>query len=331
MSLRIAFIGAGFAQQHMAALAQIPNTEIVAICSRTESSARQIISDSKIQYYAFDNYLSMLQKEQLDAVYICLPPHLHGEIEIACVEHVKALFIEKPVALSLELADKLSNTFKSAGSIVSVGYMNRYRPNILNAKDYFSTSPAILFNAAWSGELPPPYWWRRREMSGGQLTEQATHLLDSIRYISGEFKEVQAFSTNGFINDCEDFNVDDALVMNFQLESGAIGTVQTSCFSKDHGGGELGIYLEMASREKTYRFRNHCMDLELQHSSAQKESFNSIDNPILAENIAFTQAINTGSNAGILSTFDDAVETLKVSLAADISIREKRSVSIASL
>lgn len=331
MSLRIAFIGSGFAQAHIAALANIPGTQIVAICTRNEMTARSIIGAASINYYAFDNYISMLRKEQLDAVYICLPPHLHGEIEIACAEHVKALFIEKPVALNLDVASKLSETFKTAGSIVSVGYMNRYRANIQDAKNYFATSSVILLNAAWSGDLPPPYWWRRREMSGGQLTEQATHLLDSIRYISGEFKEVQAFSTRGFIKDVKGFNVDDALVMNFQLESGSVGTVQTSCFSKDNGGGALGIYLEMASRDKTYRFKNHCMDLELQHSANHKEIFNSNDNPILAENIAFTEAIKTGSNANVLSTFDDAVETLKVSLAADISIQEKRSVVIAEL
>ena len=58
-------------------------------------------------------------------------------------------------------------------------------------------------------------------------------MIDSIRYISGEIKEVQALSTRGFINDVDDFNVDDALVMNFQLESGAIGTVQTSCFKNN--------------------------------------------------------------------------------------------------
>jgi predicted dehydrogenase len=209
--------------------------------------------------------------------------------------------------------------------------MNRYRPSILRAKDYFSTEPAILFNAAWSGELPPPYWWRRRELSGGQLTEQATHLIDSIRYISGEIKQVQAFSTRGFINDVEDFNVDDAVVMNFQLESGAIGSVQTSCFSEQHGGGELGIYLEMASREKSFYFSDHCMDLKIKHSASHTENLASIDNPLIAENTAFLRALQANTHEGIHSTFGDAIESLKVSLAADISILESRTIDISSL
>lgn len=331
MTSKIGFIGSGFAQQHILALTQIPDAEIVAICSRNQSKAQSIITGSPINYYPFDNYLDMLKKEQLDAVYICLPPHLHGDIEIACSEHVKGLFIEKPIALTLDLAAKLSDTFKTSGNIVSVGYMNRYRHNILKAKEHFSKDPAILFNAAWSGELPPPYWWRRKELSGGQLTEQATHLIDSIRYISGEIKQVQALSANGFINNIEDLNVDDAIAMNFQLESGAIGTVQTSCFTRDHGGGALGIYLEMASREKTYRLNNHCMDLQIQHSFNHTEKINSTDNPLLAENIAFLNALKNNTHTGIHSPFDDAIQTLKVSLAADISIQESRPVIISSL
>lgn len=331
MPTRIGFIGSGFAQQHISALAEIPDTEVVAISSRSTQSIDHLLVGTSITHYPFENYLEMLQNERLDAVYICLPPFLHGDVEIACAEHVKGIFIEKPIALDLTTADRINNAFQKAGSIVSVGYMYRYRDNILKAKDHFANSPAILANAAWSGELPPPYWWRRREMSGGQLTEQATHLIDAIRYFSGEVNEVSAYSAQGFITEVPDFNVDDAMVMNFQLASGAIGTVQASCFSQAHGGGELGIYLEMASREKTFRFRNHCMDLELQHSGAHTEKLISVDNPLVAENRAFLQALKNDTHEGILSPFTDAIETLKVSLAADLSIAEKRSIAISSL
>ncbi|WP_018970076.1 Gfo/Idh/MocA family protein [Rubritalea marina] len=331
MNQRIGFIGSGFAQEHISALAEVPGNEVVAISSRSSEGIQHLLADGRITHYPFENHLEMLRKEQLDAVYICLPPHLHGDIEIACAEHVKGLFIEKPIALDLATTSRLNDCFKQAGNIVSVGYMYRYRENILKAKEHFASNTSILINAAWSGELPPPYWWRRREQSGGQLTEQATHLIDSIRYLSGEISEVSAYATRGFITEVDDFNVDDAMVMNFHLASGAIGTVQTSCFSHAHGGGELGIYLEMASREKTFRFRNHCMDLEIQHNAQHREKLLSADNPLIAENTAFLQALRNGNHNGIHSTFDDATESLKVSLAADLSIREKRCVAIDSL
>ena len=331
MAIKYGFIGSGFAAMHLEALQQIPDTQLTAVCSRNEAAAQTLIGDTGARYYTFENYLEMLQKEQLDAVYICVPPHLHGDLERACAEHVKGLLIEKPIALNLELATSLQTTFEQAGTIVSVGYMNRYRQNLIDARNYFSTNAPILINGAWSDELPPPYWWRRREMSGGQLTGQATHILDAIRYVAGEIEEVNAYATSGFIDNVEDFNVDDAMVMNIRLKNGAIGTVQTSCFTHDHGGGALGIYLDMASREHTYRFRNHQMDLQIQGPDHAVTAQDSAEHALLLENQAFINALQTGNTEGILSPYRDAIETLKISLAADISIAEKRSVSIAGL
>ncbi|MBF0196564.1 MAG: Gfo/Idh/MocA family oxidoreductase [Planctomycetes bacterium] len=328
MAIRIGFIGSGFITMHQKALEEIPEAEVVAICSRNEKKAREMIGENSIQYYPFDQYLNMLEKERLDAVYICLPPFMHGDIEVACSEHVKGLLIEKPVCIDLELGLKLNETFQKAGTIVSVGYMNRYRENPRVAAEFFKSSPAVLINGAWSGELPPPYWWRRKELSGGQMTEQCTHIIDAIRFIAGEFEEVQAFANKGFINDVDQFNVEDAITMNFRLKSGAIGNLQTSCFTRDHGGGALGIYLNIASREKSFRFENHAMDLSIQHSQNELEAFPSQEDALLKENQVFIDALQKGHHGGILSTYADSLETLKVSFAADRSLVEKRSVSI---
>lgn len=331
MSLRIGFIGSGFAAKHIEALKEIPEAHVVAISSRNESKARELIQDQAITYYSFDNYKAMLKKERLDAVYICLPPHLHGELELVCSEHVKGLLIEKPIALNLDLAHQLNEQFKKANNIVSVGYMNRYRKNILQAKEYFSKNPAILIRGGWCDLLPPPYWWRQRNMSGGQLTEQCTHILDSIRFIAGEFEEVQAYSTKGFIDDTEDFNVDDAMIMNFKLKNGTIGSIQTSCFSRDHGGGSMGIYMDFSSREKTYRFSEHQMNLNIQHSFENIEKLNSEENALLLENQAFLNALKNGHETGILSTYSDSIKSLKIGLAADLSIKESKSIKPNSL
>ena len=185
-----------------------------------------------------------------------------------------------------------------------------------------------MIDGAWSDELPPPYWWRRREMSGGQLTEQCTHIIDAIRYIAGEFSEISAFSTRGFIDNVEDFNVDDAMIMNFKLKSGAIGTVQTSCFSRDHGGGALGIYLNMASREKSYRFSEHQMNLNIQSENREISEYQSKEDALLLENKAFLNAVKNGNHDGILSTYEDSLETLRVSFAADRSIQSNSVITL---
>lgn len=324
--IRIGIIGSGFAESHVLALNQIQDVELAAVCSRNEDTARHLINQSvskNTRYYPFDQYLKMLQSEKLDAVYVSLPPFLHGEIEIACAEHVRGLFIEKPVAINLDTAGKMLDCFQHTKSIVSTGYMNRYRTNIQSAKSYFHDHPALLYSGAWCEAMPPPYWWRRRELSGGQLTEQCTHLIDAIRFLSGEIQQVQALSTNGFINDVDGYNIDDAVVMNFQLESGGTGSIQTSCFTK--------IHLTAASREKVYRFDSQACNLTIQHDSTRSEQLPSTDEPILRENQVFINALRTDDSTSILSPFQDAIETLKVSLAADLSIQEKRNIIIAEI
>ena len=73
------------------------------------------------------------------------------------------------------------------------------------------------------------------------------------------------------------------------------------------------------------------MDLKIKHSASHTENLASIDNPLIAENTAFLRALQANTHEGIHSTFGDAIESLKVSLAADISILESRTIDISSL
>ena len=148
----------------------------------------------------------------LNAVFILLPPHLHGELERACAEHVGAVLVEKPITTSLEQAEAINAHFKRAGTIVSVGYQNRYRASVQQARACFTAAaPGILVNGWWIEQMPPPSWWRRMEQSGGQFVEQCTHLVDLCRYLIGEITEVSAYRTGGFMPEVPNFNVEDAM------------------------------------------------------------------------------------------------------------------------
>lgn len=331
MTIRIGIIGSGFAVHHSRAIASVAGAKVVAVCSRSEVKARAIATGKGVAYYPFENYPEMLKKEKLDAVYICVPPFLLGELELVCADYVKALFIEKPVTLDVQQGQTILQRLNQAGTLTCVGYMNRYRANVQAAKTYFSEQTPILINASWSDQLPPPYWWRQRDMSGGQLTEQCTHFIDLIRYVAGDITEVSAYAAKGFIDDVNDFNVDDAVVMNFRLKSGAVGNVMTSCFTKAHGGGALGIYVNMASRDKTYRLEGSSLDLTVQHGDNKVDRVPSQENAILEENRAFIKAIQMNDPSLIHSSYADALETAKVSLAAGLSVEEKRTVLISEL
>jgi predicted dehydrogenase len=83
-----------------------------------------------------------------------------------------------------------------------------------------------LVSARWWGTTPPPAWWSRQETSGGQVVEQATHVLDLVRVLAGEVAEVSGVAAPS-TSDGRD--VPDAAAAVLRLDSGAIGTVSTSC------------------------------------------------------------------------------------------------------
>ena len=196
--MKIGVIGTGWvAGLHLDALRQIEDAEVVAIAGRNETRAKELALPIGAKTYS--EPLSMLRSESLDAVFILLPPHLHGDLERACSEHVKGVLIEKPISQSLETAHAVNESFKKAGTIVSVGYMNRYRQSVQKIRELFSQpeNEGILAHGWWTTQMPPPLWWRTFDHSGGQFVEQCTHLVDICRYTMGDIEEVSVAVVEG--------------------------------------------------------------------------------------------------------------------------------------
>jgi len=268
-------IGTGFVTEaHLDALSRIEEAEICAIAGRNRSRAQKLAQPLQARTYA--NGFEMLSREQLDGVFICLPPHLHGELEQACAEQVKGVFVEKPVSRNLETALEVDEVFKKCGTIVSVGYMNRYRRSLQYAKSLLGKSKSPLLNGFWVTPMPPPPWWRDYGQSGGQFVEQCTHVVDAARFLAGNITEVSAFRTTGYMDQnkkVEGFTVDDAMVAQVRFEDGSLGSFQTGCFPEGTGAlPDGGIGLRVYTPGKTLVFRGWDFACELYPAEGASET-----------------------------------------------------------
>ncbi|MGB0414228.1 MAG: Gfo/Idh/MocA family protein [Coraliomargarita sp.] len=316
--MRIGIIGTGWVTEiHLAALKQIESAQVVAIAGRNQARARELAAPFGAT--AYESYLPMLERESLDAVFILLPPHLHGELERACAEHVGAVLLEKPIGLSLEAAQATHEQFQRAGTLVSVGYQNRYRAAVQQARAYFSeTNPGIMANGWWITEMPPPSWWRRMEQSGGQFVEQCTHLVDLSRYFMGEISEVSAYRTGGYMTEVPDYSVHDAMVVNVRYASGALGSFSTGCFPRgDHD--DIGICLNLSTRQHRVVFESWNFEGTVHDGSGKPEQLPTTPDAFVIQNQAFLDAVASKDDSGIRSTYQDAMRTLAVTLAANES------------
>ncbi|MHB0858685.1 MAG: Gfo/Idh/MocA family protein [Anaerolineae bacterium] len=228
---RAAIVGCGhFARKsHAACLAALPSMQLVGFCDQQIENAvafNQQFAGGTAQVYASAEEL--FGQVDLDIVHICLPPFAHSnEVELAC-RHGVHFLIEKPIALTLDLAWKMVEQVRESGVKSQVGFMWRHGQAVRQVREYLRTheggAGGYISARYFCHALHRP-WWRDRSKSGGQLVEQIIHLLDLTRYLLGEPVRVYSMQDNLFHRDLEDYTAEDASGTVIRFASGGIAVV----------------------------------------------------------------------------------------------------------
>jgi myo-inositol 2-dehydrogenase/D-chiro-inositol 1-dehydrogenase len=322
--VRVGFVGCGgMAGGHINNWAQMKergeDVELAAFCdvdrSRAEAQA------SRFGARAYDDFRPMLERETLQAVYVVVPPHAHVGAEILAAQKGCAVFVEKPVANSLETAGQIRQAIEKAGVINSVGYHFRYQESTDRAREALHGKTIGMVMGYWMGGMPGVPWWRRLEQSGGQFVEQTTHIFDLARYLAGDVEEVYANATTRELQDVENFNVTDVGAANLRFTSGAIGTIHNTCLLKGMG---YQTGLVVLTRELIVELLGGCKLIE----AGKQTELSSRNDPYRTEDQIFLEAIRTGDRSQIRSTYADAVKSLAVSLAVNESYQSGQPVKV---
>jgi myo-inositol 2-dehydrogenase/D-chiro-inositol 1-dehydrogenase len=322
MPLQIGFIGmGGIANTHLKALNQMAEeVRLVAFCDTDSSRA-----EATAQAYggrAYTNYEQMLDSEKLDAVYICVPPHAHVGQEEALAARGIPFFVEKPIANNLEKARAIAEVVDRAHLITSVGYHFRYMTYTNLARERLEGQTIGMALGYWMGGMPGVFWWRRKEMSGGQFVEQTTHIVDLARYLCGEIEEVYAAMSTRALGEVENFDVADVGTVTVKFEGGAVGTIANTCLLKGFGY-TVGLHVvtpHVIVEVDSSQFRAI--------QAGREEIVRGGNNPYLEEDRTFIRAIQTGDPSPIRSPYADAVKTLAVTLAANRSAETGEPVAV---
>jgi myo-inositol 2-dehydrogenase / D-chiro-inositol 1-dehydrogenase len=224
MTLRAALVGAGaVGTRHARVLSGFDDVEIVAVHDPHPPTAEAVATTFGVP--VADDLPGVLAARP-DAVWLCVPPFAHGEAELAVLEAGLPFFVEKPLAADLATAEKVADAVTAAGLPTATGYHWRHLDTVERARTALAETTVRLLDARWWGTTPPPAWWSDSTRSGGQVVEQATHVLDVVRLLAGEVTEVVGASAP---STTQGRDVPDATAAVLRFESGAVGTVSTSC------------------------------------------------------------------------------------------------------
>jgi predicted dehydrogenase len=227
-TLRTAILGCGkIARRHAEALASLDEISLVGFCDQSLENA--ISFDKSFgPGQVFNNHEVMFNDLSLDLVYICLPPYAHtNEVELAC-QHGVHFLIEKPIALSMQVANQMAEHVHASGVKCQVGFMYRHGEAVKWLKDHIhntKNSRAGFMTARYSCNSLHRAWWRDKTKSGGQLVEQVIHLLDMARFFLGEPCQVYSVQRNLFHTGIKDYTGEDTSATTICFENGSIAVI----------------------------------------------------------------------------------------------------------
>jgi len=132
--VNIAIVGAGFIGKiHSDSYKQINNARVVAVVDKVKDKGSKLADEHGASYYSDIN--ECLEKEDIDNVDICVPTFLHAELAIRAADAGKNVFCEKPMALSLDEADRMIEAVERNGVKGMVGHVIRFWPEYIKAKE----------------------------------------------------------------------------------------------------------------------------------------------------------------------------------------------------
>ena len=322
--LRTAILGCGgFAHRHARTLQQLENDfEMVAFCNRTiEKAATFAKQYTNGQAPVFADHHQMFNQIPLDVVVICLPPYAHSdEVEIAANLGVH-VFIEKPIALTSEQGWHMVNAAENAGIVTQVGFMFRFGEAIERLKgmiDSGQAGPVGLMSARYFCNSLHSPWWRKRDLSGGQLVEQVIHMVDLMRFLMGDATTVYSHQENMFHQEIDDYTVEDVSATIFGFPTGGVGVIYAT------NGAIPNRWINdyrLVSKNLTGEFTdaNHATFHYTAEPSRQPEVIASDRDFYLSEMQDFLTAIRTGQKTR--TPMREGARSLDLALAATRSAK----------
>lgn len=320
--LRIGIVGAGgVAARHARVLGGFDDVRVVGIADIDAERCAELAAACGAS--AWPGVDAMLDGERLDAVYVCLPPGAHGAVEERVLAAGLPMFVEKPLAADLATAERVARAVADAGVITGTGYHWRHLDTVARAGELLSGRQVRLAMAYWLDKVPPPAWWLRRSASGGQIVEQATHVLDLLRLLVGEVATVQAIAGRSPGGPDDPDGIDDSTAALLHFDGGAVATVTATCLldRKHRAGVDLvasGLRIELAE------------DHLVASGADVDERREPKTDPRVTVDRCFVDALRRDEPGLVAADYAEALRTHRIGCAIDQAARSGRPVRLAA-
>jgi scyllo-inositol 2-dehydrogenase (NAD+) len=330
--LNIGVIGLGrMGHVYAADLAQrVPHARLAAVADQRADLAEAFALEYGVPKWHC-SHQELIANSEIDAVAVMTPTSTHAEVVMEAARGRKAIFCEKPISLTLEEAARVMETVTAAGVFFQMGFQRRfdaaYRGALQKVKQGAIGDP-ILLRSTSRDAFRPPLEFCDPKSSGGLIGDMGVHDFDVARMFMGDVRSV--YATGGVLAYPEMKSIGDIdnAVINMVFERGTLGVVELSrnaVFGYDiraeiwgtKGTIQVGYFRETQIRVMTEQGITHDV---VPHFMQRFET------AYLAQIEDFVENVLHDRQPSV--TGEDAVAALRISLAANRSLRENRPVEV---
>ncbi|MFT4470505.1 Gfo/Idh/MocA family protein [Arthrobacter sulfonylureivorans] len=225
--VRIGLLGAGLiGKEHANYCMSAEGVELTAIADPSPAG-QEVARELDVPHFV--SYIDLMDEAPVDAVIVALPNIMHADAAVAALERGLTPLVEKPIADSLEAAERIIAASDKHNVPVLVGHQRRYAPDIVAAKRFIEDGGlghvvSVGLLSTWrKDEKYFDVTWRSRK-GGGPVLINLIHDLDVIRYLAGDIDSVMALGSSKV----RGFPVPDTAGAVLEFASGAIGTAMAT-------------------------------------------------------------------------------------------------------
>ncbi|BCS36060.1 oxidoreductase [Luteitalea sp. TBR-22] len=229
--LTCVLVGCGrISTRHIEVLADHPGIQLVGVCDSREDRLAKAATASGAP--AFTDYLEMVRTVRPDIVSVLTHSGAHARVACDVVPYTGNVVVEKPMALTLDDADRMIDTCDRAGVGLFVVQQNRYNRPVVKLRQALDRG---RFGKLSLGTVRVR-WCRTQEYydldawrgtwrdDGGVFANQASHHVDLLQWLMGPVESVQAYTATRLV----DVEVEDVGLAILKFRSGALGVAEAT-------------------------------------------------------------------------------------------------------
>ena len=272
--------------------------------------------------YSTTNNDDILNDSEVNAVIITTRHNAHARMCIAALQAGKHVFVEKPLALSLEEIDEIIEVYEQSNKTLTVGFNRRFSPFVQDIKQKLGglNLPINVVITVNAGEIQANHWTQNMSIGGGRIIGEACHFIDLITYLSGSLVDSVVMNSMG---ENPEVNTDNATIL-LKYQNGSTGVIN---YFANGNKGYSKERIEVYSQGKTMVIDNFRKSKYYGlKSSGMSGIFQSQNKGHHEQFRLFLERLKNGGEAII--PFEEIINTSRASICAVESLKLGAWVSV---